>query len=74
MPGLDFRDVFCYRPDVLVGVPGVISGKFTVSHNCLVINWLRWPINRCDTAGFAVQYGDIPLRVCSHIQHNVLFY
>jgi hypothetical protein len=49
--------------NVQYGVPGVTAGKFTVSHNCLVIKWLRWPINRCDAAGFAVQYGDIPLSV-----------
>jgi hypothetical protein len=61
----------CFRQ---AGVPGVTAGKFTVSHNCLVIKWLRWPINQCDAAGFAVQYGDIPLSVCSHIQHNVLFF
>jgi len=42
------------------GVPGVTAGKFTVSHNCFVIKCLRWSINRCDAASFAVQYGDIP--------------
>jgi len=25
-----------------LGVPGVTAGKFTVSHNYLVIKWLRW--------------------------------
>ena len=45
------------------GVPGVMAGKFTASHNYLVIKWLRWPLTRCEAAGFAVQYGDIPLRV-----------
>jgi hypothetical protein len=45
-----------------------------VSHNCLVIKSLRWRIHRCDAAEFAIQYGDIPLSMCSHTQHNVLFF
>jgi hypothetical protein len=46
-----------------VGVTGVIEGKFTVSYNFLLIKRLRWPLTRCDTTDFAVQYGYIALSV-----------
>jgi hypothetical protein len=45
------------------GVTGVIEGKFTVSYNFLLIKRLRWPLPRCDTTDFAVQYGYIALSV-----------
>jgi hypothetical protein len=45
------------------GVTGVIEGKFTVSYNFLLIKRLRWPLTRCDTTDFAVQYGYIALSV-----------
>jgi hypothetical protein len=44
-------------------VTGVIEGKFTVSYNFLLIKRLRWPLPRCDTTDFAVQYGYIALSV-----------
>ena len=53
----------CCVTAVLIGVPGVTAGKFTVSSNRFIIKWLQWPINRCDAAGFAAQYDDIPLSV-----------
>ena len=32
------------------------------------------PLSRYDATGFAVQYGYIPLSVCSYTQYNVLFF
>jgi hypothetical protein len=48
---------------VHAGVPGVTTGKFTVSRKCFVIKWLQWHTNRCDGVSLAVQYSDMPIRV-----------